>query len=70
MRVVAQLRERFFILMAYAAFSITFISCRSMDNLPQIFVTANYIRANVVVSAIYYAGLHDFFFEIIDFFHE
>ena len=60
MRVVAQLWERLIILAAYATFSIIAISCRLMDNFPQIFVTVNYIRANVVVAAIYYAGLNYF----------
>ena len=56
MRVVAQLKERFAILIAFAAFSLTYVFCQSLDNVSQFYVIANCIRWNVIVSAVYHAG--------------
>ena len=53
---VAQLKERSVILIVFAAFSILFLSCRSTEPIPQIFVAANYVRENILVAAVYCAG--------------
>ena len=53
---MAQIKERLTILMTLAAFNITFLCCRDFGSIPVVYVGANSVRANVVMTAMYNAG--------------
>ena len=53
---MAQIKERIAILMALAVFSLSFLCCRHLDSVAAVYVGANIVRANIVLSAMYYAG--------------
>ena len=52
----AQLRERFLILVTMIAFSTTFIVCRKLDSIAEVYVAAHNIRFSILMTVIYYAG--------------
>eukprot|EP01036_Dinobryon_divergens_P034723 gene34723-biopygen27455 len=52
---VAQIKERLTILMTLAAFNITFLCCRDLGSIPVVYIGANCVRANVIMTAIYNA---------------
>jgi uncharacterized membrane protein len=53
---VAQIKERLTILLTLAAFSISFLCCRELSAIPAVYVGVNNMRANIVMTVIYYAG--------------
>ena len=53
---MAHIKERIAILMALAVFSLSFLCCRKLDSFPAVYVGANSVRANIVLTAMYYAG--------------
>ena len=53
----AQLRERILILTTMIAFSITFLTCRKLDTISEVYVSAHNIRFSVLLAVLYYAGM-------------
>ena len=53
---MAQIKERLTILLTLAAFSIAFLCCRELNAIPAVYVGVNCMRANIVMTVMYYAG--------------
>ena len=53
---VAQIKERLTILLTLAAFSISFLCCRELSAIPAVYVGVNSVRANILLTVVYYAG--------------
>jgi hypothetical protein len=53
----AQLRERILILTTMIAFSMTFLICRKLDTIPEVYVSAHNIRFSILLAVLYYAGM-------------
>ena len=53
---MAHIKERMTILLTLAAFSLSFLCCRDLDSVPAVYVGVNSLRANIVITVMYYAG--------------
>lgn len=51
-----QLRTKSIILLVFAGFSIVYISCRSLQIIPVLYVAAYYTRTNILISEVYTIG--------------
>ena len=53
----AQLRVRILILTTMIAFSMTFLTCRKLETIPEVYISAHNIRFSILLAVIYYAGM-------------